>query len=196
MTSTTPSRHRARLTLALAATALVAPALLAGCAPKASGDPDAASTGVSSSESAELGRCLRDAGYDVDDPDLSQGIIVAPPDGADQDAYSDAFFQCAEEVGGSLAAADEPPSADEIATLQKANLKVAACVREKGFEDFPDPVDGYFDLRFGTGDPSPRDAAYFACDAEFGPYGDGDGDDASGGGSPGTAGGGTSAGEK
>lgn len=160
---------RSRATLVATAAALLAAGLLAGCSAGAP-DDDPTAGGDPRSSSAQMGECLRAAGYDVADPDFSQGIAIDPPAGVDVDVYVKAFETCAGEVGGDLGALAAPPDPAEVAELQEANLEVARCVREKGFEDFPDPVDGVFDgVRSTTS--SPVEDAYLDCDAEFGPNG-------------------------
>jgi hypothetical protein len=167
-------RRASSATLLGAALLLVAP-VLAACS-TAADDPTAGASsgaqGSSSSASAQLGSCLRDAGFDVDDPDLSRGVVVAPPAGVDIDAYVTAFTDCRAELpadqGGQPA-----PSADDLAALQEANLEVARCVREKGFTDFADPVDGVFpsgaSMSTDTTALGAQDEAFLACDAEHGP---------------------------
>jgi len=167
-------RRASSATLLGAALLLVAP-VLAACS-TAADDPTAGASsgaqGSSSSASAQLGSCLRDAGFDVDDPDLSRGMVIAPPAGVDIDAYVTAFTDCRAELpadqGGQPA-----PSADDLAALQEANLEVARCVREKGFTDFADPVDGVFpsgaSMSTDTTALGAQDEAFLACDAEHGP---------------------------
>ena len=167
-------RRASSATLLGAALLLVAP-VLAACS-TAADDPTAGAssgaTGSTSSASAQLGSCLRDAGFDVDDPDLSRGMVIAPPAGVDIDAYVTAFTDCRAELpadqGGQPA-----PSADDLAALQEANLEVARCVREKGFTDFADPVDGVFpsgaSMSTDTTALGAQDEAFLACDAEHGP---------------------------
>jgi len=161
------SSPRTRFAFALAGASLLVPGLLAGCSAAGSDSPDGSSSGDSRSASAQMGQCLRDKGYDVDDPDFSKGIAVVPPSGADSEAYNDDFTTCAEGIGGELAdfGTDDPA---ETAAWQKANLKVAQCVRDKGIEDFPDPVDGVFSQGLSTDPSDPTAAALEACDAEFG----------------------------
>ncbi|NII52552.1 hypothetical protein [Frigoribacterium endophyticum] len=168
-------RRRASSAALLGAALLLVAPVLAACS-TAADDPTAGASsgaqGSTSSASAQLGSCLRDAGFDVDDPDLSRGMVIAPPAGVDIDAYVTAFTDCRAELpadqGGQPA-----PSADDLAALQEANLEVARCVREKGFTDFADPVDGVFPS--GTSmstDPSARgaqDEAFLACSEEHGP---------------------------
>jgi hypothetical protein len=174
MTSSTPTRRRTPsrrcFGSALAATAVLLPALLAGCsttdAPGSTSSPSVADT---ASASSQLGECLRDAGYNVPDPDLGQGVVIAPPKGADPERYAEDFSACRAKLPESQGGGSQEPSAEELAEQQKADMKVAECVREKGFEDFPDPVDGEFPgVRMTTSGSSPQQEALFACDAEFG----------------------------
>jgi len=168
-------RRRASSAALLGAALLLVAPVLAACS-TAADDPTAGAssgaTGSTSSASAQLGSCLRDAGFDVDDPDLSRGMVIAPPAGVDIDAYVTAFTDCRAglpaDQGGQPA-----PSADDLAALQEANLEVARCVREKGFTDFADPVDGVFpsgaSMSTDTTALGAQDEAFLACDAEHGP---------------------------
>jgi hypothetical protein len=173
------SRHRASSAARLViAAALLAPAL-AACAP----DPEASSgssspTAVSGSTTALLGSCLRDAGFDVDDAQLAMEGVVAAPTGTDVEAFTDALSACRDELPAEQRGGDDEPTAADLAELQEANLAVAECVREKGFDDFPDPVDGGFprEIASGSTDPGARDArteAFFACSDEVGPNSEG-----------------------
>lgn len=168
-------RRRASSAALLGAALLLVAPVLAACS-TAADDPTAGASsgaqGSTSSASAQLGSCLRDAGFDVDDPDLSRGMVIAPPAGVDIDAYVTAFTDCRAELpadqGGQPA-----PSADDLAALQEANLEVARCVREKGFTDFADPVDGVFpsgaSMSTDTTALGAQDEAFLACDAQHGP---------------------------
>lgn len=182
MTSTTPIRSRTAsrrcIGSVLAATAVLLPALLAGCSTTdGSGTAPSPTATDAASASAQLGQCLRDAGYDVADPDLSKGVVVTPPKGADPDRYAEDFDVCRSELPESQGGGSQKASAAEVAEFQKAQLKVAECVREKGFDDFPDPVDGEFpNLQMSTSGSSGQQEALLACDAEFGPNATGSGE--------------------
>jgi len=173
-------RRASSATLLGAALLLVAP-VLAACS-TAADDPTAGAssgaTGSTSSASAQLGSCLRDAGFDVDDPDLSRGVVVAPPRGVDVDEYVSAFEVCRAELPADQGGGPGP-SEEDLAALQEANLEVARCVREKGFADFADPVDGVFpsgtSMSTDTTALGAQDEAFLACDAEHGPNGAGAG---------------------
>jgi len=167
-------RRASSATLLGAALLLVAP-VLAACS-TAADDPTAGASsgaqGSSSIASAQLGSCLRDAGFDVDDPDLSRGVVVAPPRGVDVDEYVSAFEACRAELPADQGGGPGP-SEEDLAALQEANLEVARCVREKGFTDFADPVDGVFpsgaSMSTDTTALGAQDEAFLACDAEHGP---------------------------
>jgi hypothetical protein len=182
MTSSTPTRRRTPsrrcFGSALAATAVLLPALLAGCSTTdAPGSTSSPSVADAASASSQLGECLRDAGYNVPDPDLSKGVVVAPPEGADPDRYAEDFDACRSKLPESQGGGSQEPSDAEVAEWQKTQLKVAECVREKGFEDFPDPVDGNFPgVQLSTSGASPEQEAFFACSNEFGPNATGSGE--------------------
>jgi hypothetical protein len=165
----------------LIAAALLAPAL-AACAPDQGASSGTSSPAAASgSTTALLGSCLREAGYDVDDAQLEMEGVVAPPKGTDLDAFSEALSACRDQLPADQRSGDDEPSAADLAELQEANLAVAECVREKGFEEFPDPVDGEFprDVASGSTDPGARDArteAFFACSDEVGPNSEGRGE--------------------
>jgi len=189
MTSTSPAsapfrdrrsaRRRTSALGTLSVCAVLLPALLAGCSTDDDATSAATSAGGGTSASAQLGQCLRDAGYDVDDPDLDEGMVVAVPNGADADEYAAAFAECREglpESAGGGEAAQEP-SAAELAEWQESQLKVAECVRQEGFEDFPDPVDGAFpQTNWSTTSSTPEQDAFFACSERFGPSAEGSGE--------------------
>jgi len=166
-----PRTSRRPVGAALVATVALLPALLAGCSTaEGSGPSSSPAAGGSASASAQLGQCLRDAGYDVDDPDLGKGMVVAVPEGADPERYGEDFDTCRAQLPEAEGGGSQKASDAEVAQWQAAQLKVAECVREKGFEDFPDPVDGDFpDQQWSTSDPSPEQEALFACSAEVGP---------------------------
>jgi hypothetical protein len=168
-------RRRASSATLLGAALLLAAPVLAACSTAGDGPTAGASsgaTGSTSSASAQLGSCLRDAGFDVDDPDLSRGVVVAPPRGVDVDEYVAAFDACRAELPADQGGGPGP-SEEDLAALQEANLEVARCVREKGFTDFADPVDGVFpsgaSVSTDTTALGAQDEAFLACDAEHGP---------------------------
>jgi hypothetical protein len=164
-----PRPHRRPALLAVGVGALLLPGLLAGCSstPTDEGGTGSATRAAGSSASAQLGQCLRDAGFEVDDPDYEPGGAVMVPPGPDGEAYADQFETCREqlpesETGGSRTTTD-------TAGLQEARLEVAQCMRDAGFDDFPDPVDGVFRDGLSLNSENGMAEALGRCDAEFGP---------------------------
>lgn len=152
--------------LRAATVALGAALLLAACAsaPDASDAADAPTPGTG--YSAALGSCLRDAGHDVDDADLVPGV-VAVPDGVDPESYMADFDRCRGELPPELGGGAPPEvSADDVAARQEAGLAIARCVREAGFPDFADPVDGEFGMM--SVEQTPENEAFLACDEQHG----------------------------
>ncbi|WP_420363638.1 hypothetical protein AABM26_04690 [Curtobacterium aetherium] len=150
----------------LAAVALAAalPFTLVACS---QGSPDAASTSASSDGiGARWGSCMRDAGFEVQDPDddaLRSGTVTSPQ-GADQEAFTTAAQTCSKQVG--VTGADSAQK-QEWARQYEA---VAACVRENGYPDFPEQPDG--GINFGdyarAGEPKFQEVAD-RCLEEFSP---------------------------
>jgi hypothetical protein len=141
-----------RIKIGLVAVALLAVGL-SGCGHKKGNDGVATAGGAVSTsasaqpDNAELARkfaqCLREHGIDVADPE--DGKIPMLPQGVDPEkakAASDACRQYAPTMGG-----DRPPA--DAAQLEQMR-KVAQCMRDNGFPNFPDPgPDG--NLGFGPG---------------------------------------------
>jgi hypothetical protein len=169
-----PSRHRASSVVRLAIAAALLVPTLAACAPDPEPGPASTRAAGASSASVVLGSCMREAGFDVPDEHFANTGVVAPPQGVDVEAYVEAFDECRETLPVDQGGGSQRPSPEDLAVLQEANLEVARCVRDKGFDDFPDPVDGQFPMEATSTstDPSAVDAqteAYFACDESFGP---------------------------
>jgi hypothetical protein len=134
--TTTTTRHRTpfRAVPALpAVVTLVVAVSLSGC----SGSPGAGSSGSAGSGSgaaAAWGSCMRHAGFDIEDPseaEWSTGVDRAPED-VDQDAFRQASAECRGD--------DAPRASDEQKTEWTQELRdFAACMREHGLDDFPEP---------------------------------------------------------
>jgi len=140
MTVTTP---RTRRLYALCAV----PALLAGLAACSSAG---AADEVASQETVErqahdwdlaLSQCVRDAGFEMDDP-TGGGIAVSIPDGGDQEAYFAAMDDCTSSVTDELG--ERPVSEAEKKQGEEAAKEWAViqdCLEEHGVE-FPDEGSG------------------------------------------------------
>ena len=140
MTVTTP---RTRRLVALCAV----PALLAGLAACSSAD---AADETASQETVErqahdwdlaLSQCMRDAGFEMDDPQ-GGGVQISLPEGGDADAYFAAFEDCQASVDDELG--ERPVSEAEKKAGEEAAKKwevIQDCLEEHGVE-FPDADSG------------------------------------------------------
>lgn len=137
---------------------------LTGCSTNSQESASPTPTSASNvNESAHLGDCLRKAGFDVEDPDLNKGVVVAPPEGVDPNRYDREFQKCrADNVSGGNA----KPSPEQLKIFREYELKIAQCVRDKGFPEFADPGEDGFEPRSTTAEDS-SDKALSACESEF-----------------------------
>jgi hypothetical protein len=158
---------------------LLVPALLAGCSSSPSGadrtpGPGASTSGSSSSGStgasgstgsrvspAEVGRCMRDHGYDVDDSEFATGgeagARFSAPEGVDAEQYSADLVECS---GGS----GDAPAAKPLPGSDERNRKAAACIRAGGFPDYPDGIEE--ERKWTPPDEDTFDRVAKKCDAE------------------------------
>lgn len=149
---------------ALAVAALTA-ALVSGCSQATTGATGSGST--STSDAAVVGQCVRDRGYDVDDSSFTSPGTFPQPSGltADQlDAYGQAVSDCV--AGTSLETPDGTGGFGPENDRQLLDL--TACLRDAGFPDVADPVDGVWSPDAShEGDPA-YEAATETCAAEAG----------------------------
>lgn len=137
------NRNRARGALATIVAAVVLPLALAGCSTSAASS-DTASDATSSSAAgigARWGACMRDAGLDVEDPSdalVRSGTVVAPS-GTDPERFSTAAQTCSERLGV------ERQDRSERDEWARQYDQVASCIRENGYEDFPEQQSGTID---------------------------------------------------
>lgn len=133
-------RPRRRLAVLLAAS-LLTPGLLAGCS-SAGGGP-AGGDAASSSDAAAVGQCVRDAGYDVVDDDFTNPGLTTLPDGvAPESSEADTFLDVVSGCHDSAGSGSLQVSGDEKDAFVQEMLTMAQCLRDEGFDDVPDPVDG------------------------------------------------------
>ncbi|MFL0389347.1 hypothetical protein [Curtobacterium sp. 179-B 9B NHS] len=137
-TTPTPSiLHRAAVVLALV---VGAPLALAGCT--AHDTAGAADTAASSGLGSKWGSCMRDAGFEAEDPsddEVTSGSVLTPP-GVDQAAFLEAAQTCNQQIG--VQSADSAQK-DE---WKRQYAAVDACIRE----EFPDaPVQEPGQLNYG-----------------------------------------------
>lgn len=115
---------------------LALPLLLTACA----NDPSPGdSTDSPGSSKPSLSECLRGKGYDLPDTG-SGGQTLDAPAGVDAEQWQQDLTACVGD-GTSAGEADAAP-ATRLSPAQMQQL--ATCIREHGFEDFPDdPTAGY-----------------------------------------------------
>jgi len=175
-------RSKIRASGALLLAVVVVPVALAGCGtgtPRdavASLSPSgstatsgssgrAADEGATDTEPSELAyaRCMRSHGVtDFPDPDASGEIQLDAGPGSDL-SPDNPTFKAADEACKPLLpeGSGEPP-----AGIKEANIKYAACMRENGVTDFPDPQpDGTLQLQSNPGgDLDPKNPTFKAAD--------------------------------
>jgi hypothetical protein len=140
-TSTISSRSakRSRTVVAVLAGILLVPGLLTACS--STPHDDSASSGVASRDGAsknsgavELASCMRDKGYDMEDPSSSGGIQLSAPDGVDADQWHTDLVACTGDGKG----AGEERVAKPLPGMEDMARDMAECMRENGFADYPD----------------------------------------------------------
>ena len=161
-------RKHGAVTAALAGLAVL-PVLLAGCSGGGGGDgagPTASPSAAADTRpsAAELGDCMRDKGYDVDDSEVGGsgtggGARLAVPEGVDPAKWSDDLIACAGSTG-----AGEAPAAQPIPGNDELLRKTAACIRDGGFPDYPDDLEDR--RRWEPGDADAFDRVARDCDDE------------------------------
>lgn len=135
MTHTTRSRRTRFAALAVACSLSFG---LAACSGGAAADTVAE---TKTGSGAVYGSCMRDAGFDVEDPDdasLESGVVRAP-EGADREAFEKAMDACGKQAGV------EGSSVAEQQKWARDATKVASCIRENGYPDFPEQKPGMID---------------------------------------------------
>lgn len=106
--------------------------LLTACANEVAEDDP---TGHSRGRGLSLSECMRTKGYDMSDTEAApRNQTLAPPPGVDAEQWKQDFQACAEGDAGAGESGVAP--ATRLTTAQMQRL--ARCMREHGFEDFPD----------------------------------------------------------
>jgi hypothetical protein len=132
--NTTSTTLRSRSAVAVLAGLLLLPGLLTACS--STPDTDSASSGAASGNSGavELASCMRDKGYDMQDPSSSGGLQLSPPDGVDADQWRTDLVACTGDGKG----AGEAQVAEPLPGMEGMACDMAECMRENGFPDYPD----------------------------------------------------------
>lgn len=140
---------------------------LSGCA-NASASPTPTATSARDSAVA-FAECMRENGVDMPDPDADGRIRIDPDSDVDE-----AEMQNAQEACSNLLGSGPSDSSGGLGAAEKQRmLDLAACIRENGFPDFPDPEfgDGGQVMLGGEG-IDPGDPAFQAtaktCEEEVG----------------------------
>ena len=156
---------------AIALTGILLVPVLAGCgAAPATPGPNNPSGGAGTERPAadpgqralQFARCMREHGVDMPDPDPNNpGQIKLGGPGTDAGKIQEAAQSCREfsPIGGGGTSSDGGPAQRE------ARLKFAACMREHGVENWPDPANASGPTMIGpelTDDPD-FEAAAQAC---------------------------------
>jgi hypothetical protein len=146
--------NRQTIRYALAVPALVVALSTAGACggddqPQVAGvgpSPATTTTAPASGGDATFASCMRDEGIDMADPDPTTGIAALGP-GVDRGskAYKDAMAACAH-----LLPAGRGSGHAGTHDLDQYRA-FAACMRENGFPDFPDPQPGSGGMFAGAG---------------------------------------------
>ncbi|WIE65351.1 hypothetical protein DEI99_002135 [Curtobacterium sp. MCLR17_036] len=160
-TTTTTKTRRTRSLLATAAVAVVLlPGLLAGCSSAEDTDADGPTVG-SAQKGASLAECMRGKGYEMADPASNGGTVeFGLPDGADPEQYQSDLKACLGDGEG----AGDATAAKPMPGFEEKMQQAAACLRERGFADYPDDQEGQRAYR--PEDPTAFDEAARACNEE------------------------------
>jgi len=161
MTNTTLPRRLVRVAAALAIVA--APLALAGCSATPAASPQDSTSAVSLG--ARWGDCMRDAGFDVEDPSDDQvrsGTVVAPS-GVDRGRFDRAAQHCGAELGV------KPADTAQQDEWKREYAAVDSCVRER-YPDAPEQRPGVVDYSGYPRAQEPEfDETLSACIAEHAP---------------------------
>lgn len=155
---------RSRRTVPAAAALLCAlPLALSACS---SASEASSAKDVTAGVGAKWGACMRDAGFEVEDPDdatVESGVVRSPL-GAAQEEFERAGARCAKDAGvrGSSTADQQQ--------WERESANVASCIRENGYEDLPAQQPGVLDV---TGYPRAQEDTFQKvlqdCTAAFAP---------------------------
>ena len=133
-------------------------------APTTTGTGASSSAGGTAEPSAlAYSQCMREHGIaDFPDPDANGDLTLEAGPGSDLD-FNNPAFKAADEACKALL----PEAGESPADLKAATLAYAACMREHGIADFPDPnASGGLEIQSEPGsDLDPNNPAYQKADA-------------------------------
>lgn len=137
-TTKTTKRNTSTLLGAVAAIALL-PGLLAGCS---SAGPSGDSTKGAGSSGSSVAECMRGKGYDMEDQSTSdKAQTLSVPDGVDRDQWTADLGSCLGDGGADGGDGAGVSGAKPVSGGDAKDREVAKCIRDKGFDDYPDDVD-------------------------------------------------------
>ncbi|KQS09226.1 hypothetical protein ASG04_10170 [Curtobacterium sp. Leaf183] len=128
-------RPARRILIAAATIAVLMPLSLSACSTSSdAGSGSSTASGVG----AKWGACMRDAGFEVEDPDDAsvEAGLSKPPAGVDGAEFADASSSCSDEAG------IERSSSADHQKWARQYAQVASCIRENGYDDFPEQQPG------------------------------------------------------
>lgn len=161
MTHTT---HRGRALIAAALLLCTLPLGLAACSTSSTGGDTVADS--SAGVGAAWGSCMREAGFDVEDPDdaLVESGMSRTPAGVDGQEFSKASSVCSQKAGV------ERSSSAELQKWERQYAKVASCIRDHGYDDFPEQQAGGLSTEgYARAEEPEFDRVFRDCLAEFSP---------------------------
>ncbi|WP_144710021.1 hypothetical protein [Curtobacterium pusillum] len=160
-TTTTTTTRRTRTLVALA-TLLLLPGALTACSGGTPDDHETKPAGAGAG--ATTASCMRDKGYDMDDPSTSDGgMKVSIPDGVDKEQWQEDMDACLGDDGGAGGSGMAKPAPG----VDAKSGQVAKCIRDAGFSDYPDDMDARSKYRAADQDAF-ETAAQECSDEAFG----------------------------
>jgi hypothetical protein len=154
--------------ISTAAAVALLPGLLSSCSStpsSGSGGPSAANDAVAGA--AKTAACMREKGFAVEDP-KDDGFTIGVPDGADRDAFFAALGECEPKREG--AGDGGAPGTELSAEDRKRDQKEVTCIRDGGFEDYPDDLDARAQYE-PAGDPAAFNDRLQKCAEDVGSQG-------------------------
>lgn len=160
MTHTTPRRRTAL------AGVIIAAALSFGLAACSSAPTADTASEVTKGAGAKYGECMRDAGFAVEDPsdaELESGMAKGPS-GVDEEAFGEAMGTCRKKAGVA------GKSDAELQEFARQTAKIASCIRENGYADFPEQKPGVLDGQgYARGQEAGFEKVRKQCSAKYAP---------------------------
>lgn len=146
--------------------ALLAAALPLGLTACSSHDSASGASSTAEGVGAKWSACMRDSGFDVTDvsDDEARSGAFRIPEGADSASFTERAQQCSGEVG------IEGASDEQQQQWDREYAAVASCIRENGYDDFPEQKDGVISTNgYPRASEAHFDEVFHECLAEYAP---------------------------